>query len=166
MNHDRGFGKTKHAMGRFMIGDEDSEVLPRITVFDTMEHEGAARVAASLAAEITAGFGPRGELPLSIVARAGDEVLGGLNASTHWGWCYIRHLWVKEGWRRRGLALRLLNEAETQARARQCVGIYVDTFDEGAASFYARAGFSQFGRIENFPPEHSRIFLQKRLPLA
>jgi ribosomal protein S18 acetylase RimI-like enzyme len=102
-------------------------------------------------------------LALSILARSADEILGGLNGSTHWGWCYIRHLWVQESWRRRGLGLRLLSEAETQAQARRCVGIYVDTFDEAAAAFYARAGFSQIGRIEGFPPGHRRVFLQKQL---
>ncbi len=139
-----------------------------IAIFDESGNSGAACVAASLAAEIAAGFGPRDELPLAIVAYAGDmvaddAVVGGLNGSTHWGWCYIRHLWVREDWRRRGLGQRLLAEAETQARARQCAGLYVDTFDAGAASFYERSGFTPFGRIEGFPPGHTRIFLCKRL---
>ena len=134
-----------------------------IAVFDDTGNSGAARVAASLATEIAAGFGPRNESPLSIVATAGDAVVGGLNGSTHWGWCYIRQLWVQADWRRRGLGQRLLAEAETQARARQCVGLYVDTFDPGAATFYERAGFARFGRIDGFPPGHARTFLHKRL---
>jgi ribosomal protein S18 acetylase RimI-like enzyme len=92
-----------------------------------------------------------------------NTVVGGLNGSTHWGWCYIRHLWVREGWRRRGLGYTLLAEAETQARARHCVGLYVDTFDAGAAAFYERSGFERFGRIDDFPPGHARTFLLKRL---
>jgi ribosomal protein S18 acetylase RimI-like enzyme len=134
-----------------------------IAVFDNTGNSGAVRIAAALAAEIVAGFGPRDELPISIVATAGDTVVGGLNGSTHWGWCYIRHLWVDADWRRRGLGYRLLAEAEDQARARDCVGLYVDTFDPGAAIFYERAGFDRFGRIDDFPPGHSRTFLRKTL---
>jgi ribosomal protein S18 acetylase RimI-like enzyme len=141
----------------------DSEEKLTIALFDDTENSGAKYVASSLAAEIAAGFGPRDESPLSIVATAGDAVVGGLNGSSHWGWCYIRHLWVQADWRRRGLGQRLLAEAETEARARQCVGLYVDTFDPGAASFYERAGFERFGRIDDFPPGHARTFLLKRL---
>jgi ribosomal protein S18 acetylase RimI-like enzyme len=146
----------------------DGEDGPSIAIFDDAGNSGAAHVAASLAAEIAAGFGPRNELPLSIVATAGDAVggdgvVGGLNGSTHWGWCYIRQLWVHADWRRRGLGRRLLAQAETVARARRCAGLYVDTFDPGAAAFYERAGFAGFGRIDGFPPGHARIFLRKRL---
>jgi len=141
----------------------DGEGPLSIAVFDDTGNSGAALVGSALAAEIVAGFGPRNESPLAIVANAGDAVVGGLNGSTHWGWCYIRHLWVHADWRRRGLGLRLLAEAETEARARRCVGLYVDTFDPGAAKFYARAGFARFGLIDGFPPGHARFFLHKTL---
>ena len=141
----------------------DSEDRLTITIFGDTENSGAARVASALAAEIVAGFGPRDESPLAIVATAGDAVVGGLNGSSHWGWCYIRHLWVAADWRRRGLGQRLLADAEMQARARQCAGLYVDTFDPGAAAFYERAGFTRFGQIDGFPPGHRRTFLCKRL---
>jgi GNAT superfamily N-acetyltransferase len=133
-----------------------------IAVFDEVGNSGAACVSASLAAEIAAGFAKRDERPLSIVARDGDAIAGGLNGATHWGWCYIRQLWVQAAWRRRGLGRRLLEEAEMLAQSRGCGGLYVDTFDPRAALFYERAGFVAFGRIEGFPPGHARIFLQKR----
>ena len=141
----------------------DSEDTLTITISGDTENAGAAHVGSSLAAEIAAGFGPRNELPLAIAAHAGGAVVGGLNGSTHWGWCYIRQLWVQADWRQRGLGRRLLAEAEVQARARQCLGLYVDTFDPGAAAFYERAGYTRFGRIEDFPPGHARTFLCKRL---
>ena len=141
----------------------DIESPLRIAILDETDNEGAVRVAASLAAEIATAFGPRNESPLSIIAYDGDAVAGGLNGSVHWGWCYIRHLWIQAEWRRRGLGRRLLAEAETQARARRCVGLYVDTFDPGAAQFYERAGYTRFGRIDDFPRGHARTFLQKRL---
>jgi ribosomal protein S18 acetylase RimI-like enzyme len=134
-----------------------------ISIFSDTDNSGAAHVASSLAGEVLADFGPRGETPLSIVAREGDTVVGGLNGSNHWGWCYIRHLWVHADRRRHGLGQRLLAEAEAEARARGCAGLYVDTFNEDAVAFYERAGFARFGRIEGFPPGHARTFLEKRL---
>jgi ribosomal protein S18 acetylase RimI-like enzyme len=136
---------------------------PTISVSSDTENSGAAHVASSLAAEIAADFGPRDESPLSIVAREGDTVVGGLNGSSHWGWCYIRHLWVHPDWRRRGLGYRLVAEAEALARARRCAGLYVDTFNDDAVRFYKQAGFACIGRIENFPPGHARTFLAKNL---
>ncbi len=95
-------------------------------------------VSDSLGAEIAARFGPRNETPLSILAYDGDVLAGGLNGLAHWRWCYIRHFWVEEDWRGQGVGRRLLAHAEMEARARQCVGLYLDTFDPGAAHFYER----------------------------
>jgi GNAT superfamily N-acetyltransferase len=148
-----------------MTKDRVREDTLRITVFDDVENAGATCVASALAADIVAAFGARDEKPFSIIARDGDAVIGGLNGATHWGWCYLRQLWVHERWRRRGLGARLLAETQTQARARACAGLYVDTFDAGAAMFYEREGFVLFGRIEGFPPGHARMFLQKRLKI-
>ena len=152
-------------MCRTMTEERKREDALNITVFEDVGNPGAEGVASSLAADIAAGFGPRQEAPFSIVAYAGDVLAGGLNGATHWGWCYIRQLWVQEAWRRRGLGRRLLVDMEAKARGRDCVGLYVDTFDAGAAVFYERAGFVLFGRIEGFPPGHTRTFLQKRLLL-
>ena len=103
--------------------------------YDSDDERGSALVSATLGAEIAAHFGPRSDLPLSILAYNGDALVGGLNGGTHWGWCYIRHFWVEESWRRRGVGRQLLAHAEMEARGRQCVGLYLDTFDPGAAQF-------------------------------
>jgi GNAT superfamily N-acetyltransferase len=141
----------------------DGREPPSIAVFDDTANSGAEFVAASLAAEIASSFGPPNGLPLSVVASADEAVVGGLNGVSHWSWCYIRHLWIRADWRRRGLGHRLLAEAESRARARHCVGLYVDTFDPGAAAFYERAGFARFGGIADFPPGHTRVFLRKTI---
>ncbi len=137
-----------------------------IAIFADTQNIRAAQVAAYLSAEITTAFGPRNEAPLSIIASSDDAVVGGLNGAIHWSWFYIRNLWVRADWRGRGLGHRLLAEAEQQARARHCMGLYVDTFDAGAAIFYEKAGFERFGRISDFPPGHTRTFLLKRLTPA
>ena len=138
--------------------------LPALAIHESADHPDAARIATALGAEVARRFGPRHETPLSIFAYDADGALiGGLNGASHWRWLYIRNFWIDPAWRGKGLGRRLLDEAETQARARDCVGLYLDTFDEGAANFYARCGFASFGTIENFPPDASRRFLKKPL---
>ena len=134
--------------------------------YDSDDERGSTLVSVTLGAEIAARFGPRSESPLSILAYDGDALVGGLNGGTHWGWCYIRHFWVEKSWRRRGVGRRLLAHAEMEAHARQCVGLYLDTFDPGAAQFYEHCGFLRFGQIDDFPPGHTRAFLYKKLPAS
>jgi GNAT superfamily N-acetyltransferase len=131
---------------------------------DSADDDGPAFVSDSLGAEIAARFGPRAETPLSILAYEGEILVGGLNGVTHWRWCYIRHFWVERSWRGRGVGQWLLAQAEAQARARDCIGLYLDTFDPGATRFYERHGFERFGQINDFPPGFARMFLFKRLP--
>ena len=135
-----------------------------LMLYDRDDERGSKLVSTRLGAEIAAHFGPRNEAPLSILAYHGDALIGGLNGGTHWGWCYIRQFWVEESWRKRGVGRRLLAHAEMEARARQCVGLYLDTFDPGAAQFYEHCGFLRFGQIDDFPPGHARAFLYKKLP--
>lgn len=126
--------------------------------------ERAAREIARALADHVADFGPRDERPVSLVVRDGDgKLAGGLNGASHWRWLYIRHFWIAPERRRGGLGQKLLAAAEVEARARDCVGLYLDTFDATAESFYRRCGFARFGVIEGFPPGHVRRFLRKTL---
>jgi GNAT superfamily N-acetyltransferase len=128
------------------------------------DERASARVAEALGVEVGARFGPRNELPLSIHAFHGDVLVGGLEGCTHWGWCYIRQLWVEAGFRGQGVGRRLLACAEAEASAGDCVGLYLDTFDPAAEQFYESCGFRRFGQIGEFPPGHVRRFLYRRLP--
>jgi GNAT superfamily N-acetyltransferase len=123
----------------------------------------SADVAARLGADIAARFGPREETPLSIAMRDGaGALLGGLNGVTHWRWLYIRHLWVAESQRGRGLARKLMESAERAALARGAIGAYIDTFDPRVARLYERLGYACVGEIADFPPGGRRIYLSKR----
>lgn len=126
-----------------------------------------AETAARLGAEIAARFGPREEAPLSVTMRDGaGALLGGLNGVTHWRWLYIRHLWVAESQRGRGLATKLMESAERAALARGAIGAYIDTFDPRVAAFYERMDFARVGAIADFPPGGQRIYLSKRLGVS
>ena len=124
----------------------------------------SAEIAARLGAEIAAEFGPRDEAPLCILARTDEErLLGGLNGVIHWRWLYIRHLWVAAAARGEGLGRQLIVAAEAEARLRNCIGVYIDTFDPRVARYYEKAGFIRIGAIADFPPGGQRIYLSKHL---
>ncbi|KAF0132659.1 MAG: N-acetyltransferase GCN5 [Methylocystaceae bacterium] len=130
----------------------------------SIETAESAELAARLGAALGERFGVRDETPFSILARGEDGALiGGINGLIHWRWAYVRHLWVAESRRGRGLGARLMGEAERLARDRGCVGVYIDTFEKRVAAFYESLGFARVGEIADFPPGHSRISLSKRL---
>lgn len=92
-----------------------------------------------------------------------DEVLGGLYGSLLYRWMFIELLAVPEQARGQGLGSRLMAMAENRANEKNCVGIWLDTFDFQAPEFYRSLGFSEFGQVNDYPPGHRRYFFQKRL---
>ncbi|ARN80653.1 GNAT family N-acetyltransferase [Methylocystis bryophila] len=138
-------------------GDDEKPLFQR-------EGSESADLASRLAEEIGTRFGRRDETPFFISARdAEGALLCGANGVTHWRWLYVRHFWVAPDARAQGLGRALMAEVERLARERGCLGLYLDSFDEGAARFYERLGFARCGRIENFPQGAARIFLAKRI---
>jgi GNAT superfamily N-acetyltransferase len=93
----------------------------------------------------------------------GGAVQGGLWGNTSWDWLYVQWLWLAPAHRGLGLAAQLLAGAEAEARARGCIGAWIDTFSPAAARVYQRAGYQPFGQLTDFPPGHARTFLQKSL---
>lgn len=106
--------------------------------------------------------GPASARELAVIARQDGEIVGGLTGMTHWKWLHIRFLWVAEKCRGSGLGTRLLKAAEAEAISRGCEHAHLDTFSFQAQPFYARFGYEEFGRLEDFPAGCARIFLQKR----
>jgi GNAT superfamily N-acetyltransferase len=102
-------------------------------------------------------------VPIWLFARdASGKVQGGLRGQTYWSWCSIDVLTVAGAYRRQGIGSRLLAKAEEIARARGCVGIRLDTVSFQAPDFYRRHGYVEFGRIEGYPPGHTRLWFMKR----
>lgn len=108
---------------------------------------------------------PHDWLPLSLsVRRPGEaEPAGGLVGHTFAGWLFVALFHLPPDLRRQGLGAELLRRAEDEARARGCVGAYLDTFSFQARPFYEKQGYAAFGALSDFPPGHTRIFLAKRL---
>ncbi len=104
------------------------------------------------------------ETPLQLASHdAHGRLQGGLLGELCAGWLLIHVLWVDEECRGSGLGSALLKLAEQQARAAGAQGATLDTFDWQAEAFYLRHGYEVFGRLENFPAGHQRIYLRKTL---
>ncbi|AXE31020.1 GNAT family N-acetyltransferase [Chromobacterium phragmitis] len=102
--------------------------------------------------------------PLVIsVQNESGEIEGGLWGYTCFGWLYTQLLAAPTAAKGQGLGQRLMEEAEAEARARGCVGAWVDTHSFQAPGFYEKQGYQRFGELDDYPPGHSRIFYRKSL---
>jgi GNAT superfamily N-acetyltransferase len=109
-------------------------------------------------------MGPSVHSHIHLFVRDPDgRVLGGLTAETSRGWCYVDMLALSPPLRGLGFGTRLLTHAETLARARGCVGVYLNSFSFQAPDFYRSRGYTTFGQLADFPPGHTNHWLMKRL---
>ena len=131
-----------------------------------IEDDPAAKVALAGLEALNAPFiGSHGYKPLSLLVRrsAEAEPVGGA-----FGWCWgawyqLHYLFLPEDLRGAGLGSSLLTRLEAEARARGCIGVWLDTLSFQARPFYEKHGYALFGSIEDHPPGHARYFLFKRL---
>ena len=90
-------------------------------------------------------------------------IAAGLSAFTWAGWLEIKYVWVAEHLRGQGYGRTLVETAETEARARGCQHVWLDSYTFQAPTFYEHLGYAVFGELAGFPPPHKRIFLTKAL---
>jgi GNAT superfamily N-acetyltransferase len=102
--------------------------------------------------------------PLAVLIRDADgKVIGGLSGYTSWGWLFTQLLFIPQSQRSKGMAGRLLQEAEDEARRRGCHGAWIDTFNPIALKAYERQGYEKFGELPGFVTGRTRTFLKKAL---
>ncbi len=107
--------------------------------------------------------GPSGVEPLCIAILDDDgAVEGGLYATSAFDWLVIELLFVPERLRGSGVGSQLMAKAEELARARGCIGAWLDTFSFQARGFYEKLGFSLVGAIPDHPVGGARYFMVKR----
>lgn len=110
---------------------------------------------------------PAAVTPLEILIRDADgTVLGGLHGASAYDWLIVELVFVPEQLRGQGVGSSLLARAEQAARARGCVGVWLDTFSFQARGFYEQLGYVVFGTIENHPVGGERYFLKKAFDCA
>ncbi len=102
--------------------------------------------------------------PRWIVGRdEGEVVQAGIRFVLAFEWLFVNWLWVADAHRRHGIGSQLMAGAEAAARAQGCRAAYLDTFTFQAPKFYERLGYREFGRLDDFPPRHARIWFSKAL---
>jgi GNAT superfamily N-acetyltransferase len=108
--------------------------------------------------------GPSNSQPLALLVRDdASDILGGLYGRFFYQWLFIDLLFVPEQARGQGMGSKLMQMAEDLAREKECVGIWLNTFDFQAPEFYKRLGYSELGQIADYPPGHKQYFFQKHL---
>ena len=107
--------------------------------------------------------GPPQAEPLCVAIIDADGALaGGLYGAILYDWLVLELLFVPENLRARGVGSQLMREAEEQARARGCIGAWLDTFSFQARGFYEKLGYSCAGAIPDHPLGGARYFMMKR----
>jgi GNAT superfamily N-acetyltransferase len=77
-------------------------------------------------------------------------VLGGLRAVVAMHWLRIEVLWVRDDMRGKGIGSQLLAEAERMARDLGARNAALETFEWQAPGFYARHGYVEVARMDNY----------------
>ena len=124
---------------------------------------GKRAVLAGLRAYNAKQIGKTDHVPLSITLREKDDIVGGVIGETHLGWLFVQFFWIDEKYRGRGFGKRLLETAEKEARGRGAKNVYLDTLSFQAPAFYKKLGYHEFGRLNDHPVGHDRVWMTKAL---
>lgn len=91
------------------------------------------------------------------------ELMAGLVAETFGNWLEIEYLFVKEDLRGQGIGSKLLQQAESEAKKRNCRYAFVNTYQFQAPAFYQKQGYKEVFRLKDYPYDGQRHYYQKDL---
>jgi GNAT superfamily N-acetyltransferase len=101
---------------------------------------------------------------LSLVVRdASGRCVAGALGNTWGGVCELKTLWVDAPLRRAGLGRALLLRAIAEAEQRGCNQLLLATHSFQAPGFYAKLGFRELFRLDDYPRGHAEIWLLREL---
>jgi ribosomal protein S18 acetylase RimI-like enzyme len=92
-----------------------------------------------------------------------NRLLGCALGHTWGGACELKTLWVEEALRHRGLGRALVLRVCAEAEQRGCSQLVLSTHSFQAPQFYARLGFSELFRVNDYPRGHALVFMQRAL---
>jgi GNAT superfamily N-acetyltransferase len=109
--------------------------------------------------------GPSGFMPLAILVNdpVTGKPAGGLWGKTAYNWCFVELFVIPESCRGQDLGSKVLAQAEDIARARGCIGLWLDTYWFQAPEFYKKQGYEVVGTPPDYPRGGPRYFLKKSL---
>ena len=91
------------------------------------------------------------------------EIMAGLVAETFGNWLEIEYLFVKEDLRGQGIGSQLLQQAESEAKKRNCRYVFVNTYQFQAPAFYQKQGYKEVFTLKDYPYIGQRHYYQKDL---
>ncbi len=102
--------------------------------------------------------------PLNIyVEDDSGELMAGLVGETFGNWLEIEYLFVKEDLRGQGIGSQLLQQAESEAKKRNCRFAFVNTYQFQAPAFYQKHGYQEVFTLKDYPYTGQRHYYQKDL---
>ena len=102
--------------------------------------------------------------PLNLYAEDDSgELMAGLVAETFGNWLEIEYLFVKEDLRGQGIGSQLLQQAESEAKKRNCRYVFVNTYQFQAPAFYQKQGYKEVFILKDYPYTGQRHYYQKGL---
>ena len=104
-------------------------------------------------------------LPAVTVRAGAGVVVGGLWGRTGYSFLFVERLALGPA---RGVRLgrEVMSVAQAEARRRGLTGMWLDTWTFQAPGFYENLGFSECGRIPDYPTGHEKAFYVKRFAPA
>lgn len=91
------------------------------------------------------------------------NLMAGLVAETFGNWLEIEYLFVKEELRGQGIGSKLLQQAENEAKNRNCRFAFVNTYQFQAPDFYLSHGYKEVFALQDYPYTGQRFYYQKDL---
>ena len=91
------------------------------------------------------------------------QLLAGLVAETFGNWLEIEYLFVKEVIQGQGIGSKLLEQAESEAKMRNCRFAFVNTYQFQAPAFYKKQGYKKVFTLKDYPYTGQRHYYQKDL---
>lgn len=138
---------------------------PDIFIPDAPEHTHRDVVWKALVEYNDSKVGPSGFQPLAILVNdpVTGKPAGGLWGKTAYNWCFVELFVIPAQCRGQDLGSKVLAQAEDIARARGCIGLWLDTYWFQAPEFYKKQGYEIVGTLPDYPRGGPRYFLKKSL---
>ena len=103
---------------------------------------------------------------VSLGRDADGSVAAGVFAQTWGRRCRVAVLWVRDDLRRCGHGKMLMDVVETEAAARGCEVVELETLSFQAPDFYRGLGYEVVHHVSGFPRGIEKLYFEKRLDSA
>jgi len=98
----------------------------------------------------------------SFVKDKNNTTVGGILGEIHWGWLYVKGLWVSDSVRSKGLGSKLLQKLEEYAFSKGITNYRLETTSFQSLEFYKKQGYELFAELPDMPPSFTSYFLKKQ----